>query len=206
MGDTAGFLGSVGSSRPGAPGDERDSADPCLERTFKGHREAITSLNFTKSTRQLVSGSVDGCLMLWNFQPQLRAFRFVGHKAAIYHAEFSPTGELIASKRSAFFINDFPPFPLSLSLFFFSLFPFPLADDASALWITLRPRFAPFPPTASDPPTRARAPDGANDPPALVRAPLPARAARETTSRPRAPTVTAGPPPRAACTGRRPRA
>ena len=97
MGDTAGFLGSVGSSRPGAPGDERDSADPCLERTFKGHREAITSLNFTKSTRQLVSGSVDGCLMLWNFQPQLRAFRFVGHKAAIYHAEFSPTGELIAS-------------------------------------------------------------------------------------------------------------
>ena len=104
MGDTAGFLGSVGTSQrqrsgapTGAPGEERDSADPCLERTFKGHRDAITSLNFTKSTRQLVSGSSDGCLMLWNFQPQLRAFRFVGHKAAIFHAEFSPTGELIAS-------------------------------------------------------------------------------------------------------------
>ena len=26
------------------------------------------------------SGSVDSCLMLWNFKPKMRAYRFVGHK------------------------------------------------------------------------------------------------------------------------------
>ncbi len=30
--------------------------------------------------KQLVSGSLDGCVMVWNFKPQLRAFRFAGHK------------------------------------------------------------------------------------------------------------------------------
>ena len=138
-----------------------------------------------------------GAIIGFGSIPALDARADASASAASLRSTSTSTGELIASKRSAFFINDFPPFPLSLSLFFFSLFPFPLADDASALWITLRPRFAPFPPTASDPPTRARAPDGANDPPTLVRAPLIARGARETTSRPRAPTVTAGPPPRA---------
>lgn len=30
--------------------------------------------------KQLVSGSLDNCVMVWNFKPQLRAFRFAGHK------------------------------------------------------------------------------------------------------------------------------
>ena len=32
--------------------------------------------------KQLASGSGDNNIMLWNFRPQLRAFRFVGHKVA----------------------------------------------------------------------------------------------------------------------------
>ena len=30
--------------------------------------------------KQLVSGSLDNCVMVWNFKPQLRAYRFAGHK------------------------------------------------------------------------------------------------------------------------------
>jgi hypothetical protein len=76
--------------------------DPALERHFKGHRDAVTSLDFSPNTKQLglldlicavrnmrfflvmavlqVSGSLDSCLMVWNFKPQMRAYRFVGHK------------------------------------------------------------------------------------------------------------------------------
>ena len=54
--------------------------DPSLERTFRGHKDAVTSVNFSPNMKQLVSGSKDSCLMVWNFRPQLRAFRFVGHK------------------------------------------------------------------------------------------------------------------------------
>ena len=28
------------------------------------------------------SGSMDSCLMVWNFKPQMRAYRFVGHKVS----------------------------------------------------------------------------------------------------------------------------
>ena len=47
--------------------------------------------------KQLVSGSLDSCVMVWNFKPQLRAYRFAGHKAAVYSVAFSPLGNLIAS-------------------------------------------------------------------------------------------------------------
>ena len=35
--------------------------------------------------------------MLWNFKPQLRAFRFVGHKGQIHDVCYSPSGDLLAS-------------------------------------------------------------------------------------------------------------
>lgn len=54
--------------------------DPSLERTFKGHRSYVTSLSFSPNLKYLASGSGDNNIMLWNFKPQLRAFRFVGHK------------------------------------------------------------------------------------------------------------------------------
>lgn len=54
--------------------------DPTLERTFKGHRSYVTSLSFSPNLKYLASGSGDNNIMLWNFKPQLRAFRFVGHK------------------------------------------------------------------------------------------------------------------------------
>lgn len=54
--------------------------DPTLERSFRGHRDAVTSVAFNPTMKQLVSGSLDNCVMVWNFKPQLRAFRFAGHK------------------------------------------------------------------------------------------------------------------------------
>ena len=54
--------------------------DPTLERSFRGHKDAVTSVAFNHNMKQLISGSLDGCVMVWNFKPQLRAFRFAGHK------------------------------------------------------------------------------------------------------------------------------
>lgn len=57
-----------------------DLLDPTLERSFRGHKGPVTSVAFSPTMRQLASGSTDGCVMVWNFRPQMRAFRFVGHK------------------------------------------------------------------------------------------------------------------------------
>lgn len=57
--------------------------DPNLERTFKGHKSYISSVAFSPSLKQLASGSGDNSVMLWNFKPQLRAFKFIGHKVRI---------------------------------------------------------------------------------------------------------------------------
>jgi centriolar protein POC1 len=71
--------------------------DPTLERTFRGHRNYITSVCFSPKLKQLASGSGDHCVMLWNFKPQLRAFRFIGHKGVVTDLQFSPDGETLAS-------------------------------------------------------------------------------------------------------------
>ena len=47
--------------------------------------------------RQLASGADDNTLMVWNFKPQMRAFRFVGHKGPVRCVNYSPNGTLIAS-------------------------------------------------------------------------------------------------------------
>ncbi len=54
--------------------------DPTLERSFRGHKDAVTSVCFNTNMRQLISGSLDATVMVWNFKPQLRAYRFAGHK------------------------------------------------------------------------------------------------------------------------------
>lgn len=71
--------------------------DPGLERSFRGHKDAVTSVAFNPNMKQLVSGSLDNCLMVWNFKPQLRAFRFAGHQGPVYTVAFSPSEALIAS-------------------------------------------------------------------------------------------------------------
>lgn len=47
--------------------------------------------------RQVASGSDDGLVYVWNFLPQKRPFKFVGHKGAVYDVHFTPDGESIVS-------------------------------------------------------------------------------------------------------------
>ena len=56
--------------------------DPTLERTFRGHKSYVTNVAFSPSLKHLASSSGDNCIMLWNYKPQLRAFRFIGHKVS----------------------------------------------------------------------------------------------------------------------------
>jgi len=58
--------------------------DPTLERSFRGHKDAVNSVAFNPNMKQLISGSQDGCLMIWNFKPQLRAFRFSDHQVQLF--------------------------------------------------------------------------------------------------------------------------
>lgn len=82
-------------TRPSPPPCQPD--DPTLERSFRGHKDAVTSVAFNSNLKQLVSGSLDGSVMVWNFKPSLRAFRFAGHTAAVCSVAFSPAHNLIAS-------------------------------------------------------------------------------------------------------------
>ena len=57
--------------------------DPALERSFRGHKGGVTSVVWNPNLRQLITGSLDASVMVWNFKPALRAFRFAGHKASV---------------------------------------------------------------------------------------------------------------------------
>lgn len=72
-------------------------SDPTLERTFRGHRGAINSLSFSADTRQLASGSLDHTVMVWNFRPQLRAYRYVGHTVSATPRQHSTHSLTLAS-------------------------------------------------------------------------------------------------------------
>ena len=52
---------------------------------------------FNPNLKQVVSGSADGTVMVWNFKPTMRPFRFVGHKGKVYDVKVSPNGNMIAS-------------------------------------------------------------------------------------------------------------
>ncbi|GMH38067.1 hypothetical protein BSKO_05951 [Bryopsis sp. KO-2023] len=76
---------------------QAEPEDPALSRSFRGHHDGVTSVAFHTNMKQLISGSLDGLVMLWNFKPQLRALRFMGHKGAVHSVAFSSTSALIAS-------------------------------------------------------------------------------------------------------------
>ena len=66
--------------------------DPSLKRSFKGHKDTITSIAFNPNLKQAISSSLDGTLMVWNFKPTLRPYRFIGHKGPVHDISVSPDG------------------------------------------------------------------------------------------------------------------
>lgn len=75
------------------------SEDPTLERTFRGHKDSVTAVAFNPNMKQLITASLDNSLMIWNFKPQMRAYRFAGHKVrsdARIEAAAAPRARLAA--------------------------------------------------------------------------------------------------------------
>jgi len=75
-----------------APKHFAQVGDPALKRSFKGHKDSITQIAFNPNLKQVVSSSLDGTLMVWNFKPTLRPYRFIGHKGPVYDLCVSPNG------------------------------------------------------------------------------------------------------------------
>lgn len=55
------------------------SLDPCVERTFRGHKGTVRGVSFSPNMKQVATASDDHIVTVWNFKPDLRAFRFTGH-------------------------------------------------------------------------------------------------------------------------------
>jgi centriolar protein POC1 len=90
-------LQQPGAGGPVQPKFFASVGDPALKRSFKGHKDTITGLAFNPNLKQVVSSSLDGTLMVWNFKPTLRPYRFIGHSGPIYDMAVSPNGQVIAS-------------------------------------------------------------------------------------------------------------
>ena len=71
--------------------------DPTIHRSFKGNNEIISTCIFTPNMKQAISGTENGNIFVWNFKPQMRPFKFSGHKGAITDLAINPLGDIIAS-------------------------------------------------------------------------------------------------------------
>ena len=86
--------------------------DPSLLRVFRGHRGGVTSVAFcgggarpgaaaaAPGEPRLVTGSLDGCVMVWHAQQHVRAFRYIGHSDAVNAVAYDATNNLVASASS----------------------------------------------------------------------------------------------------------
>lgn len=71
---------------------------PTLERNLKGHRGAITSVQFNPiNSNHFASSSTDGTLMLWNVTRDVRCFKFSGHGDVVTSVKYSSSGNLLVS-------------------------------------------------------------------------------------------------------------
>ena len=77
--------------------EEKPSGDPALKRSFKGHKDSVNCVAFNPNLKQVVSGSADGSVMVWNFKASMRPYRFVGHEGAVYDVKSWAPGNMIAS-------------------------------------------------------------------------------------------------------------
>lgn len=83
--------------------------DPALLRAFRGHRGGVTSVAFcgggarpgaaaaAPGEPRLVTGSLDGTVMIWHAQQHVRAFRYIGHGDAVNSVAYDATHNLVAS-------------------------------------------------------------------------------------------------------------
>lgn len=74
---------------------EQKSALPELYRSLQGHNDAIESIAFNGTSRQLASTSGDSLLYLWNLEAKnIQAKKLKGHSAAITEVSFGDAGRV----------------------------------------------------------------------------------------------------------------
>ena len=78
-------------------GTDKPQGDPALKRSFKGHKDGINAVAFNPNLKQVVSGSIDGTVMVWNFKSTMRPYRFVGHDGPVHDVKVAAPGNIIAS-------------------------------------------------------------------------------------------------------------
>jgi WD40 repeat protein len=66
-------------------------------RTYRGHRDFITSLAFSPSGKTLASSGLDGSIRVWSTSSSRLVRRLYGHRGRVGAMAFSPTGDELVS-------------------------------------------------------------------------------------------------------------
>ncbi|MES1914144.1 MAG: hypothetical protein MHM6MM_006264 [Cercozoa sp. M6MM] len=75
--------------------------EPKLQRSFRGHSQAARCVSFNPNLKQIASGGDDGLVMVWNFKPSLRAFKFNGHTAPVTAVQYTDYAWRGSSERAS---------------------------------------------------------------------------------------------------------
>src|SRR5262249_8650202 len=91
-------LACLGLAVPGFIVPEPMSAqDPKLLATLTGHREWGLSVAYSPVGKQLVSGSLDKTIRLWDSQTGKERATLAGHTSGVSSVAYSPDGKMLAS-------------------------------------------------------------------------------------------------------------
>ncbi len=77
-----------------------DIATGRLLETFRGHRELISVMNFSKDGGTIISGAADKLLKLWDVSTGAEKMTLTGHDSHIYSAIITPDGRGVISSAS----------------------------------------------------------------------------------------------------------
>lgn len=66
-------------------------------RTYRGHRDFITALNFSPNGKLLASASLDGNIRVWSTTSGRLLRRLYGHRGRVGSLSFAPDGKTLAS-------------------------------------------------------------------------------------------------------------
>ncbi|KAL0481266.1 POC1 centriolar protein [Acrasis kona] len=72
--------------------------DPSLIKSFGGHKGAVSCVSLSPDMTRMASCSwTDDKLYMWNFEPELKGCKYIGHQIGITSVDFSPDGRLVTS-------------------------------------------------------------------------------------------------------------
>jgi len=74
-----------------------EKGDPALVRTFRGHTNQVWSVAFTPDGKQLLTGSKDNTMRLWDIETGTELRRFVGHTKTVKSVAISADGKRVLS-------------------------------------------------------------------------------------------------------------